>query len=254
MSTERIVQLARALPREEFARKLQSLFLVVLDSGEEEPPSSFETVDASVASNALSGAKPALEVHEIAKAKGNPYPDRLSLGRARNCDVVLRHASVSKLHARFSPRPDGQLDLVDVGSQIGTRVNGRTLEPNKPERVAPGFILLIGRVIARVADARIVWDLIKAHERLDEGATTSRSSPIPPPRASSAGLPPRPSSAGSPSRGSSPGPAPRASSPEPLPRGSSPGPEPRASSPASKPPLSGPPGSVPPGSVPPRSR
>lgn len=196
MGTGRIQDLARALSREDFAKRLPSHFLVITDSGEDEPPSSFETVDASTTPRALLAARPSLEVHEIVKAKDNPYQDRISLGRTRNCDVVLRQPSVSKLHANFHRREDGALDIVDVGSQIGTRVNGRPLMPNKPERIAPGFFLMIGRVAARVTDARGVWDLLKAQEKLDE-------SPVPPP------APP-----GSNPRGSAPpGSVPRAASP-----------------------------------------
>ena len=65
-----------------------------------------------------------IEVLPVVKAPGNPYPDRVSVGRARNCDVVMRDPSVSKLHAHF--RIGGpKLELVDIDSQNGTRVNGR---------------------------------------------------------------------------------------------------------------------------------
>ena len=49
---------------------------------------------------------------------------------------------------------------------MGTRVNGKVLEPNKPTLVAAGHVLLIGRVTTRLADAGAVWDLLKAQERL----------------------------------------------------------------------------------------
>jgi len=35
----------------------------------------------------------------VKKREGNPYPDRFSIGRAPNCDVVVRLPSVSKVHA-----------------------------------------------------------------------------------------------------------------------------------------------------------
>jgi FHA domain len=213
MSFERLLELARTLPREEFAKSFTRWFLIILDTGEEEPPSSFETVDVSATPRALLSAKPpSTLVHEIVKAEGNPYPDRISIGRARNCDVVLRHPSVSKLHAHFLPRPEGQIDIADVGSQVGTRVNGHMLEPNQPARLGPGFILSIGRVIARIADARAAWDLLRAQGH-DEGS-------IPPPRSSVPGSAPAP-------RSSVPGsaPAPRSSVPAsaPAPRSSVPG-------------------------------
>ena len=158
--------LVRALPRETFAKSVQGSFLAVVDRGEDEPPSSFQTVDASALPKAGLDLVPGIEVHEIAKNKNSPYQERISLGRAPNCDVVLRYASVSKLHGYFTEAPGGQLELVDVGSQVGTRLNGKALQPNKPAAVAVGDVLVIGRVTTRVADARQVWDLLKAEERL----------------------------------------------------------------------------------------
>ena len=59
------------------------------------------------------------------------------------CDIVLRHPSVSKLHAHFHIG-GGRLELVDLDSQNGTRVNGRTLAPNQAMQVSKGDILLFG--------------------------------------------------------------------------------------------------------------
>jgi hypothetical protein len=218
MSPERIVELARALSREEFAKALTCWFLVILDAGEEEPPSSFETMDVSASAHKFLAPKPSTPlVHAIVKAEGNPYPDRISVGRARNCDVVLRHATVSKLHAHFLPKPGDKLEIVDLGSQVGTRVNGQPVAANEPRAVAPGTILLLGRVAARIADARAAYDLLKAQERMAEGS-------IPPPRSSVPGSAPG-------SRPSPPGPAPtpRPSKPAsaPPPRASVPGAAPR---------------------------
>ncbi len=49
------------------------------------------------------------EVRWIAKSEDSPYSDRFSVGRARNCDIVLRYASISKLHAHFRSLPAGGL-------------------------------------------------------------------------------------------------------------------------------------------------
>jgi hypothetical protein len=166
MSMARIHELARTLPREAFAQKHTSLFLVVIDRGEDEAPISFETIDAQSAPRSVPRGAPGVEVHEVAKAKNNPYKDNISLGRAPNCDVVLRYASISKLHGYFNVLPDGQLEFTDHDSQVGTRLNGRPLTPNKPERIAPGSVLVLGRLTARIADARTVWDLLKAQEKL----------------------------------------------------------------------------------------
>lgn len=66
-----------------------------------------------------------LEVHEPGRAprtvpmSGAP----IRIGRAPECELVLRDTKVSRRHARLAPR-DGVLVLTDLGSTNGTRVNG----------------------------------------------------------------------------------------------------------------------------------
>jgi hypothetical protein len=164
MDTHDIQDLARTLDRETFARKFKSSFLVV-DRSADEPANCFETIEASSVPTSLLQTIRGVEAHEIVKSSNSPYQDRISVGRARNCDVVLRYPSVSKLHGYFRALADGQLEFVDVGSHVGTRLNGRTLQPNMPEIVKVGHVLLLGRVSTRLAAASAVWDLFKARER-----------------------------------------------------------------------------------------
>jgi len=100
-------------------------------------------------------------VAPIAKREKSPFPDRISVGRARNSDVVIRHSSVSKLHAHFRKDATSGLTLTDVGSHNGTRIDGTALVPHRPEAVRPGMTLLIGGIQARVLDARAAWDLLR---------------------------------------------------------------------------------------------
>ncbi len=75
----------------------------------------------------------------IKKGPGNPYPDRVSVGRAWRSDMVLRLSFVSKLHAHFLiAAPDGVLRLIDQRSANGTRVNGASIEPGQPVELAVG--------------------------------------------------------------------------------------------------------------------
>ena len=102
------------------------------------------------------------EIMPVQKAPGNPYPDRISVGRARNCDVVLRDPSVSKLHAHFRRRDDEKLELVDLGSQNGTRINSRLLVPHQPESVSASDQLVFGGVNAKLVDADQLYELLTA--------------------------------------------------------------------------------------------
>lgn len=94
----------------------------------------------------------------IKKREGGPFPDRIGLGRARNCDVVLRFASVSKLHAQF--RTGQALHLVDVGSVNGTFVNGTPLVARLPVPVKVGDHLRFGEVAVELVDAARLYDLV----------------------------------------------------------------------------------------------
>jgi len=53
--------------------------------------------------------------------------DMRTIGRATDCDIVLDHGSVSRLHATVQPTADGYLAVVDAASSNGTFLhrNGR---------------------------------------------------------------------------------------------------------------------------------
>jgi hypothetical protein len=152
---------ARTLVREEFVARHPHLYLVIAEHADK-VAIGFETAVVSSFSGSLRQAEPEVdfEVLEVSKAPGNPYPERISVGRARNCDVVMRDASVSKLHAHFRIENDG-LEIIDLESQNGTRVNGRPLSPNAPERVAPGDTIVFGTVSAKVVDSGALFDLLR---------------------------------------------------------------------------------------------
>jgi hypothetical protein len=165
--SEDLLELARALPRDRFVRKVTNLLLVVADAGPDSQPFAFRTVAASPSAHRKPPPPgPATEVFEIAKAPGNPYPDQISVGRTRNCDVVLRSPSVSKLHAHFRHNPDGRLMLVDHGSQNGTRVNGRLLVENQPQPLSIGDSIQFGRLTTTLLDAAHLFDMVREQARI----------------------------------------------------------------------------------------
>src|SRR5256885_3825594 len=76
------------------------------------------------------------------------YMERISIGRALNKDIVLRHASVSKFHGWFEVDEMGGLHVADAGSKNSTRVNGKQLAPRELTRVGPGGAIRFGSVQA----------------------------------------------------------------------------------------------------------
>ncbi len=73
-------------------------------------------------------------------------PGGVTLGRSRQCEVVLDDPNVSRQHAEIRPR-GGSWVLSDLGSTNGSRINGRTVE--RPEVVRPGDEIEIGTTVLR---------------------------------------------------------------------------------------------------------
>jgi pSer/pThr/pTyr-binding forkhead associated (FHA) protein len=59
--------------------------------------------------------------------------DKRIIGRAEDCDMVLGHPSVSRLHATVQATPEGYLAVVDADSSNGTFLhrNGRWIRIRK---------------------------------------------------------------------------------------------------------------------------
>ncbi len=68
-------------------------------------------------------------------------PRGATLGRSRDCEIVIDDANVSRQHAELRPR-GGAWVVSDLGSTNGTRVNGRTI--NAPEVVRAGDEIEVG--------------------------------------------------------------------------------------------------------------
>jgi hypothetical protein len=94
---------------------------------------------------------------KVEKSDRNPWSSWVSVGRARNNDVVLRHLSVSKMHAQFFVRPgaDGNADymIADAKSAKGTFVNGRKQGSSDPTPVKSGDQVRFGEINCEFLDA-----------------------------------------------------------------------------------------------------
>jgi hypothetical protein len=115
---------------------------------------------------------------EIRKRPGNPFPDRIGVGRAQNCDIVLRLPFISKLHAHFvqgggadpragsggAPAPHSSmayLRVVDSRSANGTSVNGRDLAPGEAAEATSGDWIGFGPLRLQLLDASDLFDTLQ---------------------------------------------------------------------------------------------
>lgn len=64
-----------------------------------------------------------------------------TLGRSRECEIVIEDPNVSRRHAELRPRGGGWV-VSDLGSTNGTRINGRPV--HAPEVVRPGDEIEVG--------------------------------------------------------------------------------------------------------------
>jgi hypothetical protein len=68
-------------------------------------------------------------------------PAGVTLGRSRECDIVLQDPNVSRKHAEIRPR-GGSWVVADLGSTNGSRLNGRAVKGS--EVVKPGDEIELG--------------------------------------------------------------------------------------------------------------
>lgn len=99
----------------------------------------------------------------LAKREGanDAFASRVSIGRAPNVDVVLRHISVSKFHAYFERREDGVLCVADADTTNGTCVNDLKATPRQPVPVSPGDVLRFGVIETMLCDAEALWQALR---------------------------------------------------------------------------------------------
>lgn len=85
------------------------------------------------------------------------FPERISIGRAVNKDIVLRHESVSKFHGWFEVDSALMLYVVDAGSTNHTVVRSRQLMARAREPVPSGTAIRFGAIDTLVVDALSLW-------------------------------------------------------------------------------------------------
>nr|WP_282599935.1 DUF3662 and FHA domain-containing protein [Patulibacter sp. SYSU D01012] len=109
--------------------------------------------DEPAAPRRRAGAAPA-GLALILEGRREPLPATGgTIGRSRDCDVVIASAEVSRQHCELRPRGDGWV-VFDLGSTNGVRVNGAPVGgPGDPAPVRPGDRIELGTVVLRVEEA-----------------------------------------------------------------------------------------------------
>jgi pSer/pThr/pTyr-binding forkhead associated (FHA) protein len=111
------------------------------------------------------------QVVPVKKNPDNPFPDRLTIGRATNCDVVIRLAFVSKVHAHLFIQGQ-QLTLRDNRASNFTFHNHRKLESGGSKAVKLGDVLSFGALDLELVDAARFYELLRAIKLNTQTAAT----------------------------------------------------------------------------------
>lgn len=159
---------ARALSRQAFIDHYPGHFLLKRPSrtaGRGPTPSGFDfaTVAAKIDADPFAHE---WRIVPVIKRPGNPFPERLTVGRATNCDVVLRVPFVSKVHAHILKEEDGSFCLHDNRAANATFHNHRKLEPGSTRNVATGDSLGFGSLEFELVDAARLYDVLRSEVRI----------------------------------------------------------------------------------------
>ncbi|HEY1811550.1 MAG TPA: FHA domain-containing protein [Kofleriaceae bacterium] len=86
-----------------------------------------------------------LEIFPLAKKPGASFPDRITIGRTSNNDVVIADPSVSRLHAYVKHTGDAW-SVTDAGSKNGSWLRGIALDARKELALPASAVLRFGEV------------------------------------------------------------------------------------------------------------
>ena len=158
--TEYWLEVATAMPRDEFVSRHPGYFLLCLQESTA-GTDDLETLSAELATSVKRAAHSAFEVKWVRRRSDEPSSDeRVSVGRGPSCDIQLPHRSVSKVHAYLCVE-GSSLSVVDVDSKNGTQINGRPIAPHLRQRLETGYRLQFGSVETMVFYSAVMHDLLK---------------------------------------------------------------------------------------------
>jgi hypothetical protein len=156
--------LARTATLAEFVAKMETLFLIKRPTkrtsvGLVAPPISYATQLTKLEGDPFPAE---WRIVAVKKREGNPYPDRISIGRALNCDVVLLLPTVSKVHAHIQLEGPSAFTLRDNDASNFTFVNGRKLEPKSASKVKIGDEISFGTLDLEFIDSQRLYGILKS--------------------------------------------------------------------------------------------
>ena len=168
-------------PEEELIKSYNHPFLVLISDTSEIPadevdPEYFTTVGNTISLEDLQAIDegrildPDALVFPVIKRPGiNPYTEMITVGRADNCDIIIRSSDISKFHFYLvaNPMDPGQFSIGDGGSKNGTKVDNTTVEPKKTAKLESGNSIFLGTtLVLRFFSPGDFQDMVKNSPRI----------------------------------------------------------------------------------------
>jgi hypothetical protein len=168
IATRPLVELAEELQEkgeERFRYAHLHPFLVLLQSPADEPyEPQVKTVDGGPEGPAgllVSKEELAKEYAVLlTKSPRNSYEARITVGRARNNDIVIRSSKISKIHSVFRKTEEGGYLIEDMGSVNGTAVNGTTIKKDQAVALSDGDVISFWRYIFEFVELETLLQML----------------------------------------------------------------------------------------------
>ncbi len=104
-----------------------------------------QEIEETLPGRVMPALETTIELYPLTKKHGASFPDRITIGRTGNNDVVIPDSSVSRLHAYV--RRDGARWLVaDAGSKNGSWLADEPLAARKERPLVSRAVLRLGDV------------------------------------------------------------------------------------------------------------
>jgi len=100
-----------------------------------------------------------LQLFPLTKKPGASFPDRITIGRTSNNDVVLPDTSISRLHA-YVRRDGARWVVADAGSKNGSSLRGVALAARKEVAIPSRALVKFGDVELTFFDASDLFNAL----------------------------------------------------------------------------------------------
>lgn len=162
LDLEALRKAVRSLPRSDFARSHPGFYLVKRprNTKSEQPQKATFSYATVAGKTDIDPFAAEWQIFAVAKRPGNPFPERVTIGRAPNCDISLRVPFISKAHAHIVLAADGSFSLRDNQGANGTFHNNRRLEAGEQPVIKVGDTVQFNSITFEFADGLRLYDIL----------------------------------------------------------------------------------------------